>query len=336
MGVAAVDVGSNSVRLLVLSDDGARVLRRIITTRLAEGVDRTGHLADAAILRTVDAIRELRSIWEANGVATDGQHVRIAATSAVRDAQDRDRLDAVRLAVGLDVDVISGEEEAALGFFGATSAVPTEDPCLVIDVGGGSTEMVVGRGSEVLASVSTQIGCVRLTERDLHHDPATSDELAAAAATVDAVISAGLAVLTARLAPHGLALDAVRTVVAVAGTATTLAALDLGLDDYEESRIHGTVVGLEVLEVLAGRLAAMDIATRSALGPVQTGRAEVLHGGAIVLARALRLLARPELVVSESDSLDALAADMFQRSAMAMAAPVAGAPAATGDQGPAA
>jgi len=315
MTVAAVDVGSNSIRLLVLADDGSRIVRRIITTRLAEGVDRTGHLADAAIARTVDAIGELRSVWEANGVTTDALHVRITATSAVRDANDRDRfLEAVRRAVGIDVDVISGSEEAALGFAGATGAVPTEDPCLVIDVGGGSTEMVVGRGDEVLASVSTQIGCVRLTERDLHHDPATPGELAAATATADAVISEGLAVLTAQLAAQGLALDAVRTVVAVAGTATTLAALELGLDDYVESRIHGTGIDLVALEALAGRLATMDIATRAALGPVQAGRAEVLHGGAIVLARALRLLERPELVVSEADSLDALAAGTLRRS----------------------
>jgi len=322
MTVAAVDVGSNSIRLLVLADDGSRIVRRIITTRLAEGVDRTGHLADAAIARTVDAIGELLSVWEANGVTTDALHLRIAATSAVRDAHDRDRfLDAVRLAVGIEVDVLSGTEEAALGFAGATAAVPTDDPCLVIDVGGGSTEMVVGRAGRVLASVSTQIGCVRLTERDLHHDPATSDELAAAAATVDSVIGEGLVVLAAGLATHGLELADVRTVVAVAGTATTLAALELGLDGYEESRIHGTVVGLAALETLSSRLAAMDVTTRSALGPVQTGRAEVLHGGAIVLSGALRLLSQGEMVVSEADSLDALAAGVLLRARTGRAAP---------------
>jgi len=314
VSVAAVDVGSNSIRLLVLADDGSRVTRQIITTRLAEGVDRTGHLADAAIVRTVDAITQLRSVWEANGVPTDAWHVRIAATSAVRDAHDRDRfLQAVRERIGIDVEVISGTEEAELGFAGATAAVPTEDPCLVIDVGGGSTEMVVGREGRVLASVSTQIGCVRLTERDLHHDPATPDELAAAAGTVDAVISEGLIALAAQLATVDVTLDAVRTVVAVAGTATTLAALVLGLGAYEESRIHSTVVDQVELEQQSARLAAMDVATRDALGPVQVGRAAVLHGGAIVLSRALRLIGRPELVVSEADSLDALAAGVLAR-----------------------
>ena len=309
MSVAAVDVGSNSVRLLVLADDGTRVLRRITTTRLAEGVDRTGQLDDGAIVRTVDALVAFRDVWEQHGVSTDPQHVRIAATSAVRDASDRDRfLDRVEERIGLRVDVISGTEEAALGFAGATGAVPTEDPCLVIDVGGGSTELVVGRGGTVLASVSTQLGCVRLTERDLHHDPADPTELAAATRTADAVLTEGIAVLADGLAPHGLGIADVRTVVAVAGTATTLAALHLGLDDYEESRIHGTVVEADVLDAIAAQLAALDIAGRAALGPVQPGRAEVLHGGAIVLSRALRLLGRPELVVSEADSLDALAA----------------------------
>jgi exopolyphosphatase / guanosine-5'-triphosphate,3'-diphosphate pyrophosphatase len=314
VSVAAVDVGSNSVRLLVLADDGSRRLRHITTTRLAEGVDRTGHLADAAIARTVDALLGFRSEWEAAGVPTDAQHVRIAATSAVRDAQDRDRfLTAVLDAVGIEVEVISGTEEAALGFAGATRAVPTGGLCLVIDVGGGSTEMVAGRDGVVLGSVSTQIGCVRLTERALHHDPATDGELAAAAATVDAVISEGLEALALQLAARDATIAEVRTVVAVAGTATTLAALALELDTYEESAIHGTVVDLAALDTIAARLAAMDVATRAALGPVQPGRAEVLHGGAIVLSRALRLIGRRELVVSEADSLDALAADVLRR-----------------------
>jgi exopolyphosphatase/guanosine-5'-triphosphate,3'-diphosphate pyrophosphatase len=318
VSVAAVDVGSNSVRLLVLADDGSRIRRDITTTRLAEGVDRTGVLADAAIERTVSALRDFRRVWEANGVPTEPDYVRIAATSAVRDAQDRDRfLAAVRDAVGITVEVISGTEEAALGFAGATVTVPTDDPCLVIDVGGGSTEMVIGREGIVLASVSTQIGCVRLTERDLHHDPATSEELAAAASTVDAIISSGLRILAEQLAPHGMTVEDVRTVIAVAGTATTLAALELGLDSYEESVIHGTSVRADALDALAARLTEMDVATRAALGPVQPGRAEVLHGGAIVLSRALRLIGPEQLVVSEADSLDALAGRVLQRLAAA-------------------
>jgi exopolyphosphatase/guanosine-5'-triphosphate,3'-diphosphate pyrophosphatase len=309
VSVAAVDVGSNSVRLLILDDAGVRVLRRITTTRLAEGVDRTGHLADVAIERTVAALVAFRDVWEEAGVTTDAAHVRIAATSAVRDASDRDRfLEAVHAATGIDVDVISGEEEAALGYAGASGAVPTQDPCLVIDVGGGSTELVIGRAGAVLGSVSTQLGCVRLTERALHSDPVTPDERADARGVAEAVLREGLVTLGQQVAAHGVELRDLRTVVAVAGTATTLAALHLGLPTYEESRIHGTAIDADTLAALSARLAGLTVAERAALGPVQPGRAEVLHGGAIVLATALELLGRPRLVVSEADSLDALAA----------------------------
>ena len=312
MSVAAVDVGSNSVRLLVLDDAGTRILRRITTTRLAEGVDRTGHLADAAIDRTVTAIAAFRDVWESAGVPSDTAHVRIAATSAVRDASDRDRfLTAVLAATGVPVDVISGEEEARLGYTGASAAVPSEDPCLVIDVGGGSTELVVGRDGAVVASVSTQLGCVRLAERALHTDPPTDTERATAVATAEQVLAAGLEGVQDALAPHRLTLADVRTVVAVAGTATTLAALHLGLDHYAEARIHATVLDRVSLASLTDRLARMTVAERAALGPVQPGRSEVLHGGAIVLATALRLLDQPALVVSEADSLDALAAGLL-------------------------
>jgi exopolyphosphatase / guanosine-5'-triphosphate,3'-diphosphate pyrophosphatase len=242
--------------------------------------------------------------------------VRIAATSAVRDASDRDRfLAAVRDRVGIDVEVISGAEEAELSHRGATNAVSTDTPCVVIDVGGGSTELVVGDADgRLLGSVSMQLGCVRLTERDLHSDPASVDELAAAARTVDAVVADGLATLHSQ----GVDLEGLRGAVAVAGTATTLAALHLGLATYEESRIHGTTLTLATLDVLSDRLAALDVAGRAALGPVQPGRAEVLHGGAIVLSRTLRLLGRDEVTVSEADSLDALAQGLLAASARAL------------------
>lgn len=309
--VAAVDVGSNSVRLLVLDAQGQRVLREIVTTRLAQGVDATGHLDDEAISRTVRVIGDFRATWEANGVATDAMDVRIIATSAVRDAVDRDRfLAAVRATVGLDVDVLGGNDEAALAFAGATSAVAAPAPSVVIDVGGGSTELVVGDvDGSLIGSVSLQLGCVRLTERDLHSDPVMPAELEQARATIDRIVTAGLA----ELEVQGVALDGLRGAVGVAGTATTLAALYLGLDDYEESRIHGAVVPGDALTSLAAALAAMDVATRAALGPVQKGRAEVLHGGALVLSRTLELLGIDALHVSESDSLDAVAAGLLTR-----------------------
>ena len=327
--VAAVDVGSNSVRLLVLDAAGERVLREITTTRLAEGVDATGRLADTAIARTVAALVAFRDRWEASGVATDPDHVRITATSAVRDAEDRDRfLTAVHGAVGVAVDVLSGAEEAELSHRGATAAVRTDTPCVVIDVGGGSTELVVGDAEgRLLGSVSMQLGCVRLTERDLHSDPARPEELDAAARTVDAVVADGLATLRAQ----GVDLTTLRGAVAVAGTATTLAALHLGLATYDESRIHGTTLAVDVLDTLSDRLAALDVAGRAALGPVQPGRAEVLHGGAIVLSRTLRLLGRDEVTVSEADSLDALARGLL--AALDASGPQPPAPQAPGVQG---
>jgi exopolyphosphatase/guanosine-5'-triphosphate,3'-diphosphate pyrophosphatase len=308
---AAVDIGSNSVRLLVVSADGGRVRRDIVTTRLAAGVDATGRLDDAAISRTVAALATFRTTWEVLGVPL--ARVRITATSAVRDAADRERfLRAVLDATGVAVEVITGTEEAALSFAGATGAVELIHPCVVIDVGGGSTELVVGdEQGTLIGSVSMQLGCVRLTERDLHSDPASGTELARAGATVDGLVAEGLAVLAAQ----GVELHGLRSAVGVAGTATTLAALHLGLDDYEEERIHGTRVPLHALEGLTERLAGMDVAGRAALGAVQPGRAEVLHGGAIVLARTLRQLGLDELVVSEADSLDAAAASVLARGA---------------------
>jgi exopolyphosphatase / guanosine-5'-triphosphate,3'-diphosphate pyrophosphatase len=304
---AAVDIGSNSVRLLIVDADGARSRRDIITTRLAAGVDATGRLDDAAIERTVTALRTFRATWDSLEVRAD--RVRITATSAVRDAADRDRfLGPAEDATGVPVEVITGEEEAALSFAGATGAVEVAAPCVVIDVGGGSTELVVGDGTgRIVGSVSMQLGCVRLTERELHSDPATPDELTRARATVDAIVAEGLVSLVAQ----DVVLDDLVSVVAVAGTATTLAALHLGLAHYEEQRIHGTRVALADLERIARRLGEMDGATRAALGPVQPGRAEVLHGGAIVLARTLRHLGVGELVVSEADSLDAVAASVL-------------------------
>jgi len=186
--VAAVDVGSNSVRLLVVDGDGHRLTRRIVTTRLAAGVDRTGRLDDAAIARTLAVLDDYRRDWVERGVG----RVRITATSAVRDAADRDRfVAAVDATTGVTREVSDGDEEAALAFAGATAGVAIEHPVAVVDVGGGSTEVVVGDATGRLgASVSMQLGCVRVTERDLVHDPVVADDLAAAAASVVGLASA--------------------------------------------------------------------------------------------------------------------------------------------------
>lgn len=302
---AAVDVGTNSVRLLVVDGDGARVTRELTITRLGTDVDRTGHLDDAALARTLDTLARYHAIWTEHGV-TD--RVRIAATSAVRDAADRDRFFAgVRQATGVDAEVLSGDEEAALAFAGASGAVDATAPIAVIDVGGGSTEIVVGDADgTVLGGVSVQLGCVRLTERHLHDDPATPAQLDAARAT----IAAALDEADATLAAAGARLGDLATLVGVAGTATTLAALHLGLEEYREEAIHGTVVPATVLAEWTWRLATATAGQRAALGPVQPGREDVLHGGTLVLDEVLRRYELPALTVSEADGLDGLVASL--------------------------
>ena len=302
---AAVDVGTNSVRLLVVGDDGRRLTRELTITRLGQGVDRTGHLDPEALTRTLDTIARYRDVWREHGV-TD--RVRIAATSAVRDAADRDRFfDGVREVAGVDAEVLSGDEEAALAFAGAARAVEVAAPVAVIDVGGGSTEIVVGDADgRVVGGVSLQLGCVRLTERHLHDDPATGPQLDAARAT----IAAQLDEADATLAAAGADLAGARSLVGVAGTATTLAALHLGLDAYREEAIHGTVVPASALAEWTRRLATATAAQRAGLGPVQAGREDVLHGGTLVLDAVLTRYGFDALVVSEADGLDGLAASL--------------------------
>jgi exopolyphosphatase / guanosine-5'-triphosphate,3'-diphosphate pyrophosphatase len=302
---AAVDVGSNSVRLLVADADGEPVTRVMRITRLGQGVDEHGRLDDAALTRTLEALTEFRDLWREHGV--DGR-VRIAATSAVRDAADRDRFfDGVRRVTGVDAEVLSGEQEAALAHAGATGAVAVDEPAMVVDVGGGSTELVVGGpDGGVAGSVSLQLGCVRLTERLLPSDPPTPAELAAAREEIVARLDEA----EHRLAEVGVDPRDARSAVGVAGTATTLGALHLGLERYDPDWIHGVRVPDEVLRDLAVQLTSLPAAGRAELGPVQPGREDVLHGGALILAAVVGRWGFDELVISEADSLDGLAASI--------------------------
>jgi exopolyphosphatase / guanosine-5'-triphosphate,3'-diphosphate pyrophosphatase len=302
---AAVDVGSNSVRLLVADAEGQPVTRLMRITRLGAGVDETGHLDDGALERTLAALAEFRGVWAEHGV--DGR-VRIAATSAVRDAADRERFFAgVRETTGVDAEVLSGEEEAALAHDGATGAVDVVEPAVVLDVGGGSTELVVGGpGGGVVGSVSLQLGCVRLTERLLPGDPPAPEQLAAAREEIVARLDEA----DERLAGQGVSLRDARSLVGVAGTATTLGAIHLGLAEYDPSRIHGTRVPSVAVRDIAVQLAGIPAAQRAALGPVQPGREDVLHAGALIIAAVLERYGFGELVVSESDSLDGLVASL--------------------------
>ncbi len=303
---AAVDVGTNSVRLLVVDGHGVRITREMAITRLGAGVDRTGHLDDQALARTLSTIAGYHEQWEHHGV--DAGRVRIAATSAVRDASDRDRFfDGVREATGVEAEVLTGEVEAEAAFAGATGAVEVAAPAAVVDVGGGSTELIVGDVSnEVRASVSLQLGCVRLRERHLPSDPPTADELLAARE----LVSAQLDEVDEVLGRQGASLHGAAAVIGVAGTATTLAGLHLGLAAYDEDRIHATHVPVHALRELAVELSSLPASSRAALGPVQPGREDVIHAGALILAGIVERYGFAELVVSEADVLDGLVASI--------------------------
>lgn len=301
MTTAAVDMGSNSTRLLVVDREGEVITRELTITRLAEGVDRTGHLADAALQRTLETLARYRTIWEAH----DARHVRIAATSAVRDAADRDRFFAgVREVAGVDARVLSGDEEAATAYAGAVAVLELPRPCAVLDIGGGSTELIVGDERDgVVGSVSLQLGCVRLTERLLPDDPPTVDQLEAARAEVESQLQRADDALT----DTGTAVTDATVLVGVAGTVTTIAALHLGLDRYDPERIHGTEVPRTAVTRWLARLAEVPGAARSTYGPMQAGREDVIVGGALILASVLDRYGFGAIVASEADILDGLA-----------------------------
>lgn len=299
---AAVDVGSNSVRLLVHDANGQRVTRLMKITRLAQDVDRTGEISADALDRTLHVLTGYRSVWEDAGV-TD--RVRIAATSAVRDATNRDEFFArVRESTGIDAEVLSGEEEARLSFAGATAGLPHDAATTVLDVGGGSTEIVVGDvEGEVAGWVSLQLGCVRLAERALPSDPVEFDEVRQAAM----IVSDRLDEADAALAP---ATPATTRVVGVAGTITTVAALHLGLESYEEDQIHGTFVPAADWHRWTNRLMTSTRAERGALGPMALGREDVIHAGAMIVDRFLVRHRLPGITASEADILDGLVASL--------------------------
>lgn len=294
--VAAVDVGTNSVRLMV-ADPGAPldvVERATRITRLGLDVDRTGRLDDDALARTLDCIGEYARRWRALGA----ERVRVTATSAVRDAADRDRFfHGVREIAGVDAEVLTGEQEAHAAFRGATSAVAGDPPYLVLDIGGGSTEFIRG-GERPVAACSRQLGCVRLSERCLRSDPPTTTQLAAALRVVDEHLDA----VTPLVCPA----DA-QTLIGVAGTVTTVAALALGLDCYEPARIHASRITLDDVATVTGQLAAMTVAQRAALGPMAPGREDVIVAGALILQRVMARYGFGEVLVSEADILDGLA-----------------------------
>ncbi len=297
MRVAVVDIGTNSTRLLVadVGSDGAVQERRreSTVTRLGEGVETSGRLGDGPQARVFAALeRYAEAIRQAGCEASTA-----VMTSAVRDAANgAEFAAAVRDRFGLEGRTLSGDEEAAFTFAGATAARPPGDPTelVVIDIGGGSTELVCGAGGELGFHVSTQIGVVRHSERHLHADPPTAGELAALAADV----SAGIEVAV----PADVRARA-RAAVAVAGTATSCAAIDLALDPYDTTQVEGHVLDRGTLERLLARLAALPVADRRAVVGLHPDRAPTIVAGVVVLTRVLDAFGLAEVEVSDRDIL---------------------------------
>jgi exopolyphosphatase/guanosine-5'-triphosphate,3'-diphosphate pyrophosphatase len=293
--VAAIDCGTNTVKLLI-GDLPHVDVREMRIVRLGQGVDATGRLADEALERTFAALDEYAAMIAAHGV----QRLRFCATSATRDAANADVfVEGVRARLGVDPEVVSGEEEAALAFDGAVRnlrATPAE-PVLVVDIGGGSTELVLGTPSGGPdAAVSLDIGSVRLHERHLHSDPPTPDEVAACVADVDA-----------QLDRSSVPLADAATVVGVAGTVTTVGAGVLDLAAYERELVDQAQLDVEDVHRLVGRLLAKSRAERLELAWLHPGRADVIGAGAVILDRVLRRTGVRSLVVSEADILDGIA-----------------------------
>ena len=294
MRVAAVDVGTNSTRLLIADVEEGRlhaVERRVVVTGLGAGVDAGGGLGGPGAARTLEVLHTYRTAARAAGVG----RLRAVATSAVRDAADREGfLGRAQGALGVRLEVIGGEEEAFLSFIGAAGVAAGPAPYLVIDVGGGSTEFVFGVDRpEFLRSVD--LGSRRVTERCLRRHPAGGEALAAARqAAAGAFAEVDLP-------------GAAGTVLGTGGTYTALAAIALGLEKYDPDRVHGSVLALAALDGLADRLAELSLEETAALPSVDPARAPVLLGGAVVGAEALRRSGSTEIVVSEADLLDGIA-----------------------------
>ena len=310
MSVAAIDCGTNSIRLLIADIDRSNgsakltdVVREMRVVRLGEGVDATGELAPAALERTFAATADYARLIREHGAAK----VRFVATSASRDARNRQVfVDGIRDLLGVEPEVITGDEEAALSFAGASSVLPIldGDQVLVVDLGGGSTEFVLGTADGVTAARSVDVGCVRLTERHLRQDPPTAEQIAAAEADVDAAItSAGLDV----------PLERATAVVGVAGSITTITAHAMRLPEYSPDSIHGTELSIDDIRLAATDLLEMPRAERAALPYMHPGRVDVIGAGGLVWRRILERLGGLSggrivtATASEHDILDGIA-----------------------------
>ena len=293
--LAAVDCGTNSVRLLVSRLVDGRLVevdRRLHLTRLGQGVDATGRFHPEALARTLDAMADFGAELDQLGVS----HRRVVATSAARDAANSaEFFDGARARLGVDAEIIPGEEEARLSYAGAVGALPdVAQPVLVMDIGGGSTELVLGSDGQVRHAISLDVGSVRVRERFLHSDPPTAEEVTAATAHIDALLDAS-----------GIDFATVATWVGVGGTVTSLSALAQELPTYDRARVHGSVVTHGELDELGRRLLVMPVAAVAQLPTMVPGRADVICCGALIARRVASHIA-PELTVSEADILDGM------------------------------
>ncbi|MEU5435578.1 Ppx/GppA phosphatase family protein [Streptomyces sp. NPDC020719] len=297
--VAAIDCGTNSIRLLVADVDPttgelAELDRRMTIVRLGQGVDRTGRLAPEALERTFAACREYAAVIKELGA----ERLRFVATSASRDAENRDEFVAGVLDIlGVEPEVITGDQEAEFSFTGATKELHGDGDYLVVDIGGGSTEFVVG-SRHVRAARSVDVGCVRMTERHHPGDPATPEQIAAIRADVEAALD---------LAEQTVPLREPRTLVGLAGSVTTVAAIALDLPAYDSTAIHHARVSYARVKEVTDRLLASTHAERETIPVLHPGRIDVIAAGALVLLAVMERTGADEVVVSEHDILDGIA-----------------------------
>ena len=296
--VAAIDCGTNSIRLLIADITGSNfkeVVRTMEIVRLGQGVDQNKSFHPDAITRTLSAVEKFAALIASKGV----EKVRFCATSATRDASNRELFTSgVKKILGVEVEVIPGEEEAALSFIGATKELSQSDgPFLVVDIGGGSTEFVFG-AEKVEFAKSVDIGCVRMSERHLTLQPPTMAQIAEAIVDIDIAITQA-----AKVVPISQA----KSLVAVAGTATTVSAAALKLDDYDRYLIHLSRISAQSVFQVAAMFQSMNKDQIAALGYMHPGRVDVITAGALVLSRIMAATGSSEFIASESDILDGIA-----------------------------
>lgn len=302
--VAAIDCGTNSIRLLIADPAGGRlhdVVRRMEIVRLGQGVDRTGRLAPDALRRTFAALTG----YAAEVRRHRAERVRMVATSATRDAANRaEFVTGVQRVLGVTPEVLTGAEEAALSFTGATAELtgtPYRTPFLVVDIGGGSTEFILGAAAAE-AAYSVDIGCVRLTERHLAGDPPSPAEVAAAVRDIDAALAA-----VATRVPA----DRAGTLIGLAGTVTTVAGIALGLPAYSAERLHHARVSRAQVSAVTARLLGSTAGERAAIPVMHPGRVDVITAGALVLRQVVERFGFAEVLVSEHDILDGIALSLL-------------------------